>query len=82
LIQVKDLRFSSDRGPHLEYLPSHLQDEIGLTDDPEVAPENDGEQGAEGYGGSLLEWIRDRKFVFWNGNDWWVNGITGDVEST
>ncbi len=82
LIRVKDIRFSGDWGPSVEYLPSHLVDELGLLDEPDLAPEDDGEQGTAGVGGSFHDWIHGRKFVFWNGNDWFVDGITGDVEST
>ncbi len=59
-----------------------MRGHLGELDDPEVAPEDDGEYGPEGVGGTFHEGIHRRNFVFWIGNDWWVDGITGHVTST
>jgi hypothetical protein len=82
MIRVKGIRFSGEWSPHIEDMPGHLEDELYLVDDPQIAPEDDPEGDYQGYGGSVHRWIREQSFVFWNGNDWWVNGLTGDVEST
>jgi uncharacterized protein (TIGR02996 family) len=80
-ICVEELEFSNPDGPFLENLPGTLEDRMGALDDPDTPPEADPE-GPNGYGGSIYNWIATRNFVFYYGNDWWVNGITGHVEST
>jgi uncharacterized protein (TIGR02996 family) len=82
MVRIKGLEFSGPWSQHIEDIPGNMEDELGVLDDPEQAPEDDGDLGEGGYGGSAYDWIEGRKFVFWNGNDWWVDGRTGDVEST
>jgi uncharacterized protein (TIGR02996 family) len=82
MIRVKSPRFSGGYSPHVTDLPRNMEDKLGIPDDPEVGPDEDDEEGEAGYGGSIYNWINGRKFIFWNGNDWWVDGISGDVEST
>jgi uncharacterized protein (TIGR02996 family) len=82
LIRVKGLEFPDEWGPSLEDWTQFREDELGALDDPELAPEDDQDRGPPGYGGSFHSGLHRRQFVFWHGNDWWVDGITGHVTST
>jgi uncharacterized protein (TIGR02996 family) len=79
LIRVREL---PDEWPGVGECPSVVEDRIGVPDDPAAPPESDSEGWAGGYGGFVHGWTATKNFVFYPGNDWWVNGVTGDVEST
>ena len=62
----------------IQDLPEHFLDYLNNKDDGEVYdPET-----KESYEEIIAEWKKKNNFVFWWGNDYYIDGETGEVESS